>query len=72
MNKIFAETQKPYFGTFLGLFERSKPSASGLSFKNWDPSLFSLYDVKLNGKKNSDDPEILHCRRMEKRTKPNL
>ena len=57
----------------LGTFKPSKPSPSELIFKNWDQSFFLIYDVKLHGKKieKTDDPEILHCRLMGKRTKPN-
>ena len=58
-----------------GIFKPSKPSPFELIFKNWDPSLFLPYDVKLHEKKKkiekTDDPEILHCRQMGKRTKPN-
>ena len=47
MNKIFAKT-------FFAL--QAKPSKR--ICKNWDPSLFLLYDVKLHGKKEkTDDPE---------------
>ena len=38
----------------LGTFKPSKPSPSKLICKNWDPSLFSLYDVKLHGKKRKN------------------
>ena len=51
----------------LGTFKLSKPSPSEFM------SFFLLYDVKLHGEKieKTDDPEILHCRQMRKRTKPN-
>ena len=69
MDKIFAKTLK---NLTLGTFKPSKPSPSELIFKNWDPSLFLLYDVKIQEKiEKTDDPEILHCRQMGKVTKPN-
>ena len=46
MDKIFAKTAKTLL---YGLV--SPPSPSKLICKNWDPSLFLLYDVKLHGKK---------------------
>ena len=70
MDKIFTKTLK---NLTLGTFKPSKPSPSELIFKNWDLSFFLLYDLKLHGKKieKTDDQEILHCRQMGKRTKPN-
>ena len=61
MDRIFAKTLK---NLTLGTFKPSKPSPSERIFKNWDPLLFLLYDVKLHGKKieETDDLEILHCR----------
>ena len=57
----------------LETFKPSKPGPSELIFKNWDLSLFLLYDVKLHVKKieKKDDLEILYCRQMGKRRKPN-
>ena len=57
----------------LWIFKLCKPSPSEFISKNWDVSFFLLYDVKIHGKKikRTDDPEILHCRQMGKRTKPN-
>ena len=68
MDKIFTKTLK---NLTLGTFKPSKPSPSELIFKNWDPSLFLLYDVKLHGKKKTDDPENLHSSKMGKGMKPN-
>ena len=47
MAKIFAKTLE---NLTLGTFKPSKSSPSELIFKNWDPSLFLLHDVKLHGK----------------------
>ena len=71
MDKIFAKTLKNLYN--LRTFKHSKPSPSELIFKNWDPSLILLYDMKLRGKKleKTDDQEILHCRQMGEGTKPN-
>ena len=71
MDKIFAKTLKNLYN--LRTFKPSKPSPSELIFKNWNPSLILLYDVKLHGKKleKTDDQEILHCRQMGEGTKPN-
>ena len=57
MDKIFAQTLK---NLTLGTFKSSKPGPSERIFKNWDLSLFLLYDVKLHWKKylKTDDPEI--------------
>ena len=49
MDKIFAKTPKKLA---VGTVKPSKPSPSELIFKNWDPSIFLLYDVKLYEKKN--------------------
>ena len=70
MDQIFAKTLK---NLTLGTFKPSRPSPSELIFKNWDPSLFLIYDVKLHGKKieKTDDTEILHCTQMGKGTNPN-
>ena len=35
----------------LGAFKPSKPSPSKFICKNWDPSLFLFYDLKIHGKK---------------------
>ena len=66
MDKIFIKTLK-------NLIKPSKPSRSEVFFKNWDQILLILWWEILWGKKieKTDDPEILHCRQMEKRMKPN-
>ena len=71
MDKIFAKTLKTLYN--LRTFKPSKPSPSELIFKNWDPLLILLYDVKLHGERldKTDDQEILHCRQMGKGKKPN-
>ena len=70
MDKIFVKTLKILLK---GLYKPSKPHPSELFFKNCDPSLVLLYDMKLHGKKieKTDDPRILYCRQMEKRIKSN-
>ena len=52
MNKTFAKTLETLFLGHLWDFLNS-PSQVYLNFffKNWDPLLFLLYDVKLYGKK---------------------
>ena len=57
----------------LGLFKPSQPSQSEVFFKNWDQTFLSWWWEILLGKKieKADDPEILHCRQMEERIKPN-
>ena len=71
MDKIFAKTLKTLYN--LRTFKPSKPSPSELIFKNWDPPLILLYDVKLHGERldKTDDQEFLHCRQMGKGKKPN-
>ena len=71
MHKIFAKTLKTLYN--LWTFKPSQAKSIRTSFQNWDPSLFFLYDVKLQGKKieKADDQEILHCRQMGKGTKRN-
>ena len=65
MDKIFAKTLKTLFWDF-----SSSPSQADLKFfsKNWDQTFLTLWWETLWGKKTekTDDPEILHCRQMEK------
>ena len=70
---VCAESTKKHWHLTLGTFKLSKPSPSEFVFKNWDVSFFLLYDVKLHQEKieKTYDPEILHCRQMGKRAKPN-
>ena len=65
MDKIFAKTLKTLLWDFLKL---SKSSRFEVFFKNWDQIILRLWWETLWGKKieKTDDPEILHCRQVEK------
>ena len=66
--RIFAQTLKTLFWVILFNIWALQTKSMWTFFKNWDLLLFLLYDKKLYGKKigKTDDPEIMHCRCMEK------